>query len=61
MRKPCDYCDNHFADEEEVIAIIKARYHHIPSRVHFSITVPEEVMEIFHTACYDTALGPVEG
>lgn len=57
MQKYCSSCEGAFKDMEQVIVVAPSTFKYIPSRVHFSLAVPGEVMELYHPECYAEVSG----
>ena len=53
MQKACYFCDNLLHDEEPITIVYDGFYRDIPSRVHFSVSAPEEISEMYHRECYE--------
>ncbi len=51
MQKFCFLCDKPFEDQDDVIAIVRAQFKMIPSRVAFALYPPTQVYEIQHYEC----------
>jgi len=60
MTRCCDYCDEPFKDGETITAIVDVSYKEIPSRVHFALSMPSEVSQLYHRECYQDVLGELE-
>jgi hypothetical protein len=57
MQRDCVYCRTLFKDGEKLLAVIPTKFKEIPSRVHFALSMPSEVLELFHEDCYFEATG----
>ncbi len=56
MTKTCSYCGEPFKDGETITVVAEVSFKLIPSRVHFALSMPSEVEEMFHRACYADVL-----
>jgi hypothetical protein len=51
--KICPICDYPLKDNDDVVAIMVAKFKMIPSDVHFAIENPTKCIEIVHDECFD--------
>lgn len=51
MSPICVVCQKTFNEDDEIGAVIYARFHNIPSKRSFAITQPKEYMNLWHIKC----------
>lgn len=51
MTKQCSVCERVIHDGEEVIAVVRAEFHDIPSAKSYAITRPTECFDLRHGYC----------
>ncbi len=51
----CYICNKAFKDEDEIVGVMAAYWHTVPSRVNYSITKPHQVFKdtLHHMECDD--------
>lgn len=51
MTRTCSVCHHMFQNDDEIIAVVRVRFHTIPSARSYSITKPTECLDLRHSYC----------
>lgn len=55
MDKICPICDYALKDQDDVVAIMVAKFKMLPSDVNYAIEHPTKCIELVHNECFDWA------